>query len=67
VAVEDEREVCYVDHEDSIERRPVKVTQATEDYLEVLEGLTEGEEVVVDPSLVSAGSSRDHTPSTLVQ
>jgi HlyD family secretion protein len=67
VTVEDQQEVCYVDHEDSVERRPVKVTQATEDYLEVIEGLSEGEEVVVDPSRVSASASRERLSSALVQ
>lgn len=52
VTVEDEREICYVDHEKSVERRPVKVTQASRDMLEVVDGLTEGEVVFLDPSLL---------------
>jgi HlyD family secretion protein len=67
VIVQDQHEICYVGHDDRLERREVKVTQATEDYLEVLEGLSEGEEVVVDPSLVSASTLSEHASNTLAQ
>jgi HlyD family secretion protein len=52
VTVEDGRDVCYVAHKDRLERRPVRVGQATPDLLEVIEGLGEGEEVVLDAALV---------------
>ena len=58
VMVEDDQEICYVNHDDSVERRPVKVSQGDEGLLEVVEGLDEGEQVVVDPSQVDLGSSR---------
>jgi HlyD family secretion protein len=54
VAVEDEHEVCYVDHEKSVERRAVKVTQASRDMLEVIDGLSEGEVVFLDPALLAS-------------
>jgi HlyD family secretion protein len=45
--------VCYVAHDDQIERREIKVGQASRDLLEVTEGLGEGEEVVLDPASLS--------------
>jgi HlyD family secretion protein len=57
IAVKEEygREFCYVDRRDRLERRPVKVIRAAHDLIEVVEGLTEGERVVLDPYLVSSG------------
>jgi HlyD family secretion protein len=52
VTVEDHQEICYVDHDETIERRAVKVSQATQDLLEVVDGLSEGEEVILEPSLI---------------
>jgi HlyD family secretion protein len=52
VKLEDGRNVCYVKQEDRLERRPVQVRHATHDLQEVLEGLTQGEEVVIDPSAI---------------
>ena len=49
LAVEDGRDVCYVASEDGLERREVKLGQATTDQLEVMEGLNEGEAVVLEP------------------
>jgi HlyD family secretion protein len=54
VEQEDGREFCYVDRRDSLERRPVKVIRATHDLIEVVEGLTEGERVVLDPQIVNS-------------
>ena len=51
VVVEDDQEICYVDHDKSVERRAVKVTQASRDMLEVVGGLSEGEVVFLDPSI----------------
>lgn len=50
VALEDGHEVCFVVHEDGLERREVKLGQVTRDMAEVTEGLTEGEQVVLNPS-----------------
>jgi HlyD family secretion protein len=52
VKVEDGRNVCYVKRRDHLERRPVQVRHATHDQQEVLEGLSEGEEVVIDPPAI---------------
>ena len=49
LAVEQGQDVCYVAHEDGLERREIKVGEATRDLLEVKAGLEEGEEVVLDP------------------
>jgi HlyD family secretion protein len=49
VKIEDGLNVCYVKRRDRLERRTVQVRHATHDLQEVLEGLTEGEEVVIDP------------------
>ena len=58
VTVEDEHEVCYVEHEKSVERRPVKVTQASRDMLEVIDGLSEGEAVFLDPALLASHAAQ---------
>jgi HlyD family secretion protein len=54
VAVEAEQDVCYVDHHDSVERRAVRVSHASRDMMEVLDGLSEGESVFLSPSLVAS-------------
>jgi HlyD family secretion protein len=41
--------VCYVAHEDSLERRPVELGQETSAMVEITEGLQEGELVVINP------------------
>jgi len=51
VSTEDGREICYVAHEDSLERREVKLGEGTQDFLEISEGLHEGEQVVLKPVL----------------
>jgi len=50
LTVEEGQDVCYVARDDGLERRTVKVGQATRELLEVKEGLEEGEEVVLDPA-----------------
>ncbi len=50
VALEDGHEVCFVVHEDGLERREVKLGQVTREMAEVTAGLTEGEQVVLNPS-----------------
>jgi multidrug efflux pump subunit AcrA (membrane-fusion protein) len=49
VKLEDGRTVCYVKQGDRLERRTVQVRHATHNLQEVLDGLSEGEEVVIDP------------------
>lgn len=49
VAREDGHDVCYVAHEDGLERRRVSLGEATHDLLEVAGGLEEGERVVLNP------------------
>jgi HlyD family secretion protein len=50
VAFEEGHRICYVAHDDSLERREVKLGEGTEDFLEIMQGLQEGEQVVLNPS-----------------
>ena len=43
------KKVCYVAHEDRLERRVVKIGQDTAEMVEVLDGLREGEMVALNP------------------
>jgi HlyD family secretion protein len=43
------KKVCYVAHEESLERREVRIGQDTADLVEVLDGLQEGELVALNP------------------
>ena len=43
------KKVCYVAHDESLERRVVKIGQDTADMVEVLDGLHEGEMVALNP------------------
>jgi HlyD family secretion protein len=52
VTVEDGREVCYVAGPAGPERRVLEVGEVTPDALEVVAGLEEGEQVLLDPHLV---------------
>lgn len=56
LSIEDGHEVCYVADGDGFERREVEVGQATRDELEVTRGLSEGEEVVLDPNSLEGNS-----------
>jgi hypothetical protein len=49
VTHEEGHEICYVAHEDGLERREIKLGEGTQDLLEVSAGLHEGEEVVLNP------------------
>jgi HlyD family secretion protein len=42
-------DICFVVHEDSVERRQVKLGNTTSDLVEVTQGLEAGEEVVLNP------------------
>jgi HlyD family secretion protein len=56
-SVERNKQVCYVAHHDWIERRAIRVGQGSRNLLEVLEGLSEGEDVVVNPGPESGRST----------
>ena len=43
------KKVCYVAHDESLERRVVRIGQDTADMVEVLDGLQEGEMVALNP------------------
>jgi HlyD family secretion protein len=43
------RKVCFVAHDETLERRVLKIGQDTADMVEVLDGLEEGEMVALDP------------------
>ena len=59
LAIEDGREVCYVAHEEGLERREVKVGQSTREFLEVTTGLEAGEQVVLDPDRIDSEALAD--------
>jgi len=50
IRIENGHDVCVVVHEDSLERREVKLGKFTRDLAEVTQGLAEGEQVVLNPS-----------------
>src|SRR4029077_957694 len=49
VVSDEDRKVCCVPRDDHLERREVNLGQLTTDLIEVAEGLSEGEEVALDP------------------
>lgn len=51
VTSDEGQDVCYVVHDDSVERRTVKVGQVTHEMTEVTDGLREGEQVVLKPNI----------------
>ena len=53
VTYERGHDVCYVAHDDHLERREVKLGKATRDMVEITHGLDEGDEVVTDPEHVT--------------
>jgi HlyD family secretion protein len=76
VRVEGGHDVCFVMHDDRLERREVKLGQVTLDMSEVTAGLAEGEQVVLNPpkeeldsdfpSVRTDLSSADATPKSIV-
>ncbi|SIN78232.1 HlyD family secretion protein [Singulisphaera sp. GP187] len=65
MTVENGTDVCYVtDGNNNLERREVKLGQASHDRLEVTEGLSEGEQVVLDPSTIDADLMSELSTST---
>jgi HlyD family secretion protein len=69
VVVEDGQDFCFVAHEDGLERRAVRIGDATRDLIEVCEGLDEGEQVVLSPNQLedSVASIGQTEPSPGVQ
>ncbi len=64
VASEAGHDVCYVAGIDGLERRQITLGRSTRNYLEVTQGLIEGEEVVMNPANVTAiDSLLSHTES----
>jgi HlyD family secretion protein len=61
VAVEDGQDVCYVDNGEGLERREITVGSSTREFLEVTEGLAEGEAVVLDPIGNHVAVAENHT------
>jgi HlyD family secretion protein len=55
LAIEEGEEVCYVAHEDRVERRAIKVGPSSHGEFEVTEGLDEGEQVVLNPAQFDDG------------
>jgi HlyD family secretion protein len=51
IGIADGHDVCFVVHEDGLERRDVKLGQVTREMTEVTEGLREGEQVVLNPKV----------------
>ncbi len=47
----DGHDICFVVHEEGLERRDVKLGQVTREMTEVTQGLREGEQVVLNPVL----------------
>jgi HlyD family secretion protein len=65
VTVEDGHDVCYVTRDDHLERREVRVGQATRDMIEVTGGLEEGDEVVLDPTTLDGSLTVTDAPNVL--
>ncbi|HEV3122604.1 MAG TPA: efflux RND transporter periplasmic adaptor subunit, partial [Isosphaeraceae bacterium] len=61
VANENGHEVCYVASADGFERREVTIGTGTRELLEVTDGLTEGEEVVLDPAAHNLAATDSRT------
>jgi HlyD family secretion protein len=63
VTQEEGREICYVVHDDGLERREVRLGEGTLDLLEISDGLHEGEQVVLNPILSDVEQdTTDDTP-----
>ena len=50
IRIDNGHDVCFVVHDDGLERREVKLGKVTRDLAEVTQGLEEGEQVVLNPS-----------------
>jgi HlyD family secretion protein len=63
VGTADGHDVCFVVHEDGLERRDVKLGQVTRELTEVTNGLREGEQVVLNPRVEDADRADPITPA----
>lgn len=59
ITTDDGEDICYVIRGEDLERRPIKVGRVTEDLTEVTQGLEEGEEVVLKPSVEQIEQQED--------
>jgi HlyD family secretion protein len=65
VTLDDGQDVCFVVHEDGLERREVKLGQVTREMTEVTQGLREGEQVVLNPHPLDIDLMETPQPSPL--
>jgi HlyD family secretion protein len=65
VADDDGQNVCFVVHDAGLERREVKLGEVTRDMTEVTDGLREGEQVVLNPSIDEAELEAVAAPTDL--
>jgi HlyD family secretion protein len=56
VAQQAGHQICYVTHGDGLERREIRVGQMNREVMEVMDGLEEGEEVVLAPSRIDSAT-----------
>ena len=70
LAIEEGQQVCYVVGPDGPVRRPVEIGTGTPELLEVRAGLSEGEEVLLEPEAIAeaiaAAADRPPAPSGVV-
>ena len=64
VSSERDQSVCYVASDSGLERRQVRTGQMSRDFMEIVDGLEEGEQVVLEPSRLDpdAIAGADNTP-----
>lgn len=63
VTSDDGHDVCFVVHEEGLERRDVKLGQVTRQMTEVTDGLREGEQVVLNPRVEETDLAEPATPA----
>lgn len=51
ITTDDGQDICFVIHGEDVERRPIKLGHVTEEMTEITQGLEEGEQVVLKPSV----------------
>ena len=63
VTSDDGQDVCFVIHDEDVERRPVTLGRVTQEMTEVTAGLHEGEQVVLNPHPQDLEPGEDPEPS----
>jgi HlyD family secretion protein len=63
ITSDDGLDVCFVVHDEGLERRPVKLGHVTQDMAEVTDGLREGEQVVLNPGSDDEDIDSDTVPA----